>query len=59
MGKARCERNRAWCGPRHLSELARVKNLIILNFRPRLTEVEDISKAKRNMKMTHVALDVV
>ena len=30
-----------------------------LNFKPRLTEIEDISKAKRKMKMKHVAPDAV
>ncbi len=30
-----------------------------LNFKPRLAEVEDIPEAKRNMIMTHVALDAV
>jgi hypothetical protein len=30
-----------------------------LNFKERQTEIEDISKDKRNMKMTHVALDAV
>jgi hypothetical protein len=30
-----------------------------LNFKPRLTEIEDISKAKRTMTMTHVAPDAV
>ncbi|RKT45271.1 hypothetical protein BDD21_2707 [Thiocapsa rosea] len=28
-------------------------------FKPRLTEVADISEVKRNMKMTHGALDAV
>jgi hypothetical protein len=40
-------------------EQARLKILKKLNFQPRLTEVGDISEAKRNMKMTHVALDAV
>jgi hypothetical protein len=31
----------------------------ILNFKPRLTEIEDIFKAQRKTKMTHVALDAV
>jgi hypothetical protein len=30
-----------------------------LNFKPRLTEVEDNTTAKRNMKMPHVALGAV
>jgi hypothetical protein len=28
-----------------------------MNFKPRLTGIEDISEAKRKVKMTHVALD--
>jgi hypothetical protein len=31
----------------------------ILNFKPRLTEIEDISEAKRKIEMTHAALDAV
>ncbi|CRI67754.1 hypothetical protein THIOKS180017 [Thiocapsa sp. KS1] len=44
---------------RRLSEPARFKGLKILNSKPRLTGVEDISEAKRTMKTTHVALDAV
>jgi hypothetical protein len=50
MGKARCELNRARRG---------LKYSKILNFKPRLPEIEDISEAKRKMKMSHVALDAV
>jgi hypothetical protein len=38
---------------------ARFKVSEKINFKPRLTEIEDISKAKRKMKMTHFALDAV
>ncbi|WP_296809915.1 hypothetical protein [Thiocapsa sp.] len=32
---------------------------VITHTKPRLTEIEDISKAKRKMKITHVAPDAV
>ncbi|SDW46601.1 hypothetical protein SAMN05421783_104135 [Thiocapsa roseopersicina] len=44
---------------RRLSELVRFKVLRILNSKPRLTGIEDISEAKRKVKTTHVALDAV
>jgi hypothetical protein len=44
---------------RRQPELARFKVLKKLNFKPRLAEIEDISKAKRNVKTTHIALDAV
>jgi hypothetical protein len=44
---------------RRLSELARFKVLKKLNFRPRLAKIEDIAKAKRKIKITHVAVDAV
>jgi hypothetical protein len=33
--------------------------LKILELKPRLTEIENISEAKRNIKTPHVALDAV
>ncbi|CRI67270.1 hypothetical protein THIOKS1510010 [Thiocapsa sp. KS1] len=37
----------------------RLKVLKILNFKLRNTEIEKFSKAKRNMRMMHFALDAV
>jgi hypothetical protein len=36
-----------------------LKDPKVLNSKPRLTTIEDISEAKCNMKTTHVALDAV
>ncbi|CRI64864.1 hypothetical protein THIOKS12140009 [Thiocapsa sp. KS1] len=42
-----------------ISEPVRFKVLKILNSKPRLTGIKDISEAKRTMKTAHVALDAV
>ena len=45
------------CQLRRPAELARFRILKILNFKPRLTEIEDISEAECNRRMTYVALE--
>jgi hypothetical protein len=51
MGSAR----QTWLPP----EPARFKRLKRLNFEPRLTAIEDVSKTERKVKTTHVAPDAV
>jgi hypothetical protein len=48
-----------WAWPRQLRQLSELARFKVLNSKPRLTGIEEISEAKRTMKTTHVALDAV